>query len=436
MTWYCEKCKKLHLDEEMCPHIRKQLRQNPKLLVDAANFTTVAGQYGLVTSNALNAVAQQTNQLIGTNLTYEGTKQFARDIQVFKRLNEEAFVKCRVFSSPEKAQNYLNNATAGQLKNIVAKINGSSQEIDWLRKQQGNISNLLYKSELLNKNAVGVDSVVYTRFTGKEITRVTIKAAQSQGGLNTNVQQIVKAIKLNRLNPNETVFGVEGTKQALINKLDKEILFAEQQGDFRLAERLREAKSLKIIEYSNPEEVKAANERIRNKIIDGQATTYVTPEQLGNKMREGAVIGAVVGLTVSAISSYIRYRNGELTEQEAFSQVTEDTLKSAIVGAGMSAVTIFLPGGVIGFIGGMAVGIYMNTTCINILDEVFGKGAYGAILNASGYLYGMTTNLETAIRSIDMSMHKTREHLKKAKDTQQRIDSNLVEFAKELEGLL
>lgn len=436
MAWYCEKCKKLHKDEEMCPHICKQLRKSPELLVDAANFIIVAGQYGLVTSNALNVAAQQTNKLIGTDLTYEGTKQFARDIQVFKRLNEEAFVRCGVFSSPEKAQNYLNNATAGQLKNIVAKINGSGQEIDWLREQQSNISNLIYKSELLNKNAVGVDSVVYNRFTGKEITRVTIKATQSQDGLNTNVQQVVKAVKLNRLNPNETAFGVEGTKQALLNKLDKEIKFAEQQGDFGLAERLREAKSLKVIEYNSPKEVKVANERIKDKIAEGQATTYVTPEQLGDKMCDGAVIGAVVGLTVSAITSYIRYRNGELTRQEAFSQITEDTLKSAIIGAGMSAVTIFLPGGIIGFIGGMAVGIYMNAICINILDEVFGKGSYAAILNASGYIYGMTTNLETSIRTIDMSMHKTRDHLKEAKDIQQRIDSNLVEFAKELEGLL
>lgn len=436
MTWFCEKCKKLHTDEEMCPHIRQQLRDNPELLVEAANFTTVAGQYGLVTSNALDAAAQQVNQLIGTNLTYEGTRQVARDIQVFKRLNEEAFVKCGAFSSPEAARNYLNNATPGQLKNIVTKINGSGQEVDWLLEQQGKLSSLMQKSELFNKNAVGVDGVVKSRFTGKEITRVTIKATQSKSGLNTNVQQVVKAVKLDRLDPNETVFGVEGTKQALIKKLDKEILYAQGQGDFRLAERLQEAKSLKVVEYSTPEKVKTANARIRDKIQAGQASTYVTPEQLKNKMCDGAIVGAVVGLTISSITNYIRFRNGELTRQEAFSQIAEDTLKNAVVGAGLSAVSLFLPGGIIGFVGGLAVGIYINATCTNILDEVFGKGAYGAILNASGYVYGMTTNLETVVRAIDMSMRRTQMNLDKAATTQRRIDANLSEFAKELEELL
>ena len=436
MPWYCEKCKKLHTDEEMRPHIRHQLQSNPSLLVDAANFTTIAGQYGLVTSNALDSAAQQVNRLIGTNLSYEGTSQVARDIQVFKRLNEEAFVKCRTFSSPEAAQTYLNNATKGQMKNIIGKVNGSGQEVAWLREQQGKLSSLWQKSELLNKNAVGVDGIVYNRFTGKELTRVTIKATQSQSGLNTNVQQVVKAVKLDRLNPNEVVFGVEGTEKALLAKLDKEILFAERQGDFRLVERLKEAKKLKVVEYSSPEEVKCTNARMLQKIKDGQATTYITPEQLGQKMCEGAVIGAAVGLTISSITSYVRYQNGELTQQEAFSQVVEDTLKSAIVGAGTAAVTLFIPGGAIGFVGGMAVGIYLNATCTNVLDEVFGKGAYGAILNASGYIYGMATNLENAVKSVTASMRKTQERFAQADEIQHRIDANLSQFSKELEELL
>lgn len=229
MVWYCKKCKRLHADNELCPYIGQQLRTNPELLVDAANFTTVAGQYGLVTSNVLDVGAQQVNRIIGTNLTYEGTQQFARDIQVFKRLNEEAFVRKGVFSSSEAAQRYLNNATAGQMKTIVGKVNGSGQEVAWLREQQSKISNLWQKSELLNKNAVGVDGVVYNRFTGKEITRVTIKATQSQSGLNTNVQQVVEAVKLNRLAPNETVFGVQGTGEALLKKLDKEIFLLKHK---------------------------------------------------------------------------------------------------------------------------------------------------------------------------------------------------------------
>ena len=30
MNWYCEKCKKIHTDEELCPHIKIQLKEHPE----------------------------------------------------------------------------------------------------------------------------------------------------------------------------------------------------------------------------------------------------------------------------------------------------------------------------------------------------------------------------------------------------------------------
>ena len=152
MKWYCEKCRKLHSDDEMCPHIRQQLQKNSDLLVQAANFTTVAGEYELITTNALDAVVSQINKVLGTNLSYEGTTQAARDIRVFKRLNEEAFVKSGVFSSPERARSYLNNATPKQISSMVGKINGSGQEVDWLWYEKSKLSALINRSELLTQN--------------------------------------------------------------------------------------------------------------------------------------------------------------------------------------------------------------------------------------------------------------------------------------------
>ena len=54
----------------------------------------------------LDTVVQGVNRLVGSNLTYEGTHQIARDIQVFNRLNTEAYCKAGVFSSPETAVNF------------------------------------------------------------------------------------------------------------------------------------------------------------------------------------------------------------------------------------------------------------------------------------------------------------------------------------------
>ena len=96
----------------------------------------------------------------------------------------------------------------------------------------------------------------------------------------------------------------------------------------------------------------------------------------------------------------------------------------------MGAVTIFLPGGVLGFVAGMAVGVYFNKACTNILDEIYGKGAYGAILNASGYVYGLTFNLAEYYKRIEQNNRQTANNIARAKKTQEEIERNFDIFEK------
>ena len=185
MKWYCEKCKKFHEAEEMCPRIKAQLAKHPELLVEAANFATVAGEEVLITSQLLDKAAQGINKLVGTELSFEGTQQFARDIQVFKRLNSEPFSRSGAFSSPEAAKSYFENVlkvsetNTSALSSFEGKLTGYSQEVDWVRMKKGEISSLWQKSTLLENNAPGVDGVTVNRFTGKEISRTTIKASKN-----------------------------------------------------------------------------------------------------------------------------------------------------------------------------------------------------------------------------------------------------------------
>jgi len=139
MVYYCVKCKKTHEKDELCPHIQRQIKENPALLGEAANFVNIAGQYRLVTSQSLDGMANAVNKVVGSNLHFEGTHQFTRDIQVFNRLNVEAYKNAGYFRSPELAKQYLDNATKGQINGLKAKIVGSGQEIDWLRMKQGDI---------------------------------------------------------------------------------------------------------------------------------------------------------------------------------------------------------------------------------------------------------------------------------------------------------
>ena len=175
-------------------------------------------------------------------------------------------------------------------------------------------------------------------------------------------------------------------------------------------------------------QIQDSNKRLEQKILDGQASTAPTLKQIGSKMLQGAVVGAAVAVTISTITTYVRFKNGELDTRAALESVAEDTLKGALVGGAMGAVTIFLPGGVIGFVSGIAIGVYFGKVCTNILDEIFGKGAYGAILNASGYVYGMTFNLAEYYEKIEANNRRIKTNITRANELQAEIKSNFHIF--------
>ena len=288
-------------------------------------------------------------------------------------------------------------------------MTGYSQEVDWVRLKQGEISSLWKKSTLLENNAPGVDGVTVNRFTGKDISRTTIKASKNPMTSNsTGISDVKEAIEKGTADGKDIIFGTKGTEGA-----------ARDAG-------LKNP----VVEKNTTEQIKNSNNRLEQKILDGQAATSPMLQQIGKKMAQGAIVGAAVAVTVSTITTYVRYKNGELTREEAFSNVVEDTLKGALVGGGMGAVTIFLPGGVIGFVAGMAIGIYFSKLCTNILDEIFGNGAYGAILNASGYVYGMTFNLATYYKKIEFNNRQTNRNIERAQATQAIIESNFNLFEK------
>lgn len=260
MKWYCEKCKKMHEDEEMCPKIKSQLAKHPEWLVEAANFTTVAGEEVLINSQLLDKAAQGINKLAGTNLSYEGTQQFARDIQVFKRLNEEPFSRSGVFSTPESAKSYFENVlkmsetNPRALSSFEGKLTGYGQEVDWVRMKQDEVSRLWQKSTLLENNAPGVDGVTVNRFTGKEISRTTIKASKNPMTSNsTGINDVKEAIEKGTATEKDIIFAPEGTEEA-----------ARKAG-------LKNP----VIEKNSTEQINNSNKRLEQKILDGQVLLFV-----------------------------------------------------------------------------------------------------------------------------------------------------------------
>ena len=413
MRWYCEKCKSFHEEDELCPQIKIQLEKHPEWIALAGDFTIVAGEEALITTQALDKVAQEINALTGMKLTYEGTQQYARDIQVFKRLNEEPFSRSGVFSSPENAKSYYENVLMiaeerpRARTSFESKLTGYSEEIDWLRQKQGQLSSMWEKSELLSKNAPGIDGITYNRFTGEQISRTTIKASSNPMTKNsTGILDVKKAIDKQNVTNEDIIFGPIGTKIA-----------AEDAG-----------LSNPVEEKNSVQNIRDSMKRLENKITNGQAYTHAPISQVAGHALQGAIVGGAVSLSSSVLTTYVLYRNGEISREKAYKTISEDSLKGALVGGALGGITIFLPGGTIGFVAGNAIGVYANVSVSNFLNEVYGEGAFGAILNSAGYVCGMTYNLSYCLLEIDKNNQVTERNIQSASDTQKRIEELLDAF--------
>lgn len=434
MVRYCEKCRDFHEENDLCPKYKEQLKKHPEWLGEAANFANVAAQYQLITSQTLDGVAQTVNKLAGTNFAYEGTRQAARDIHIFAKLNSDSFRNSGQFANANAAKETLSGASDGFKRYLRGRLNGTGQEIDWLEWRSGKLDNLLYKYKLPDGNTVGYDGIKINRFTGKTVERITVKAAEGQAGLHQNAVDIAKALEKGTLNPNDSVYGIDGIGDEIKKVLDKRIQLAQDQGNADLANKLKDAKNnLKVKEMGSVDSVKDSTKRTTDKISKGKANTTVTGAELGEKIAQGAVIGAVVSLTISGITNYIKYKNGEISGEEAFRESGEDTVKGALVGGAMGGITLFLPGGAIGFVAGMAIGMYINAVCTNVLDEVFGKGVYEQILHSCGYICGTAKNAVELLGEFKENVLRTEQYNQESRRILQSIDKKRIEIEREKE---
>ena len=137
-----------------------------------------------------------------------------------------------------------------------------------------------------------------------------------------------------------------------------------------------------------------------NKMKDGKATPSATIKGVGKQMKQGALIGAAVNVSISSVKGYLDYKNGKITKEEAFINIGKEGAKGAIIGGAMAGISVFIPGGPIGFLAGMAIGIYIGKLTQNILDEVFGQGSFKSILKSYGYIQGNIIKLSELLEVI------------------------------------
>ncbi|MDW4068669.1 hypothetical protein QI274_12460 [Staphylococcus saprophyticus] len=428
----------MHETTELCNDFKKQLQNDPSLINEAMNFTNLAAQHQLISTQVLDEVAMSINKIANTGLTFEGSKQCARDIQVFQQLNVDAFKNSGVFNEPKLAQRYVQSGGTSIENNLKRKLTGTAQEVDWLRNRKGSLTRIFEKAKLVGEetaNAPGIDGMVKNRITGTE-KGVSVKNAISNKGLGTNVRDVLKAIDKGTINPDDSIVGTDGIKNSLEKMLNKNIDKAVKEGNQELLEKLKIAKDeMKVQEIGNFEEAKNSTERLTNKVKSGEAYSRINSKMVAKQMKKGGIIGAAVSFSTSSLFNYLKYKNGEITREKAFSEIGQETCSGAIIGSAMGGLSLFFPPGAIGFAAGIAVGMYVSKTTQNVMNEVFGKGAFEQILHTSGYIYGTTMNLKTLLSEIEMNENKINENHTNMRYLEKNINRKSESISNILEDL-
>ncbi|WP_239705266.1 hypothetical protein [Mammaliicoccus sp. R-M63] len=435
---YCERCKDVHETTELCNDFKKQLQNDPSLINEAMNFTNLAAQHQLISTQVLDEVAMSINKIANTGLTFEGSKQCARDIQVFQQLNVDAFKNSGVFNDPKLAQRYVQSGGTSIENNLKRKLTGTAQEVDWLRNRKGSLTRIFEKAKLVGEetaNAPGIDGMVKNRITGTE-SGVSVKNSISNKGLGTNVRDVLKAIDKGTINPDDRIVGTKGTKNSVEKMLNKNIDKAVKEGNQELLEKLKIAKDkMKVQEIGNFEEAKNSTERLTNKVKSGEAYSRINSEMVAKQMKKGGIIGAAVSFSTSSLFNYLKYKNGEITREKAFAEIGQETCSGAIIGSAMGGLSLFFPPGAIGFATGITVGMYISKTTQNVMNEIFGKGAFEQILHSSGYIYGTTMNLKTLLNEIEINEIKISENHTNMRNSEKNINKMSENISNILEDL-
>lgn len=136
---------------------------------------------------------------------------------------------------------------------------------------------------------------------------------------------------------------------------------------------------------------------------------------------------ACISFAFGVVELTAAYCGGELTKTEYLAGCQTVCINSVVCAVGSVIGGRLIPVGGLGYIIGAII-------ASNMLDEICGKGAYGAILNTSEYVYGMTNGLKEKLKKVESNMIHTRTHLAHASSMQKKIEAGFDLFENMKEG--
>lgn len=332
---------------------------------DIANFVNVATTiptYEIVTN--------------GIPPLYEGTDAFVREIRISEILQEK-FPNMEAYHSSSGIKEWLEERMQGSnhdIANALSRIQGDAAgEVDFVRDMQGHIGNLFTKTDFVRNaegrvtsNNPGIDAVEVNRFTGDIVQEYQVKTLRSADSINDTLKDFLNN---DHYNANITLVG----PQELIDR-------AHELGIPN-----------PTITMGTLQDNLASAQYLSGEILSGQMAVDFTPLNVGGQMIGGGMIGAAVSVTVSGLIDFIAYKQGRIAKGELKRRLGKAGVKGAITGSALAGLSLFIPGGIIGFGIAAVVGLSLR----RLIDEAYGDGTTGEVLKMTNAVHA---NVELAHR--------------------------------------
>ncbi len=289
----------------------------------------------------------------------EGTHQYVRDIQVAQLLQRK--FPNMPYGSAEGFKIWLQERLAISPQsgaNALSRIQGDAGEVDFVRKMGGSLRSVFTKTDYatdvagnITNNVPRIDVIERTRILGHKVAEYQVKTLRTEASIPQTLKDFLDHSSYSK----DTV---------LVGP--KELIEAAKEQNLPNPTRIS----------GTIEQNARSVEALQQKILDGKFDVAFTPKAVLGKVAGGVVIGAAVSITINSFISYLDYRNGKITREEMVSRIKKEGIKGGVTGGALAGLSLVVPGGIIG----LGVGCVVGSALRRILDEGFGDGLFGEVL--------------------------------------------------------
>jgi len=146
-------------------------------------------------------------------------------------------------------------------------------------------------------------------------------------------------------------------------------------------------------EYMDAQEISSIRDSRLKKALSGKANTSYNLKNVAMTSAKAGIVGAAVGITIETISSYKRWKNGEITDKEYLKEIINAGGEAGAT-AGFTSAAILPVQSVITVAGAstlltIPVAFVFGKAVNSVIAPCFGRGKYRQILSEAKYYHEM-----------------------------------------------